>query len=144
MPNAVPTTAWTTLVLVESALLLSTSIVPTTTQKPRSTRCRWVTATARANPAPMRRPLCAATERAVRNALTIVVPATVSDDSRSAKPVGGSRRPRARAHTGRASAAAAAAMTLPVKPMVVAITRHASSCRPVAMAAASSGALRIR
>ena len=69
--------------------------------------------------------------------------ATVSGSSRSDAPVGGSRSPSARAQTGRASAAAAAAMIRPVAPMVAAMVRRLSSCRPSSTAASSSGAPRI-
>ena len=67
----------------------------------------------------------------------------VAGKIRSEAPVSGSRRSSARAHTGRASAAAATAMTRPVAPMVAAIVRRRSSSRPSSTACSSSTASRM-
>ena len=115
---------------VVNALLRSTDIAPSTTQNPCSTGNTCVTATASANPRPVRRLLRTATDRLAKKPDVICAAATVSGISRSDAPVGGSRSPSARAHTGRASAAAAAAMIRPVAPTVAAMVRRLSSSRP--------------
>ena len=56
--------------------------------------------------------------------------ASDSDITRSAAPESGSRRPSTRAHTGRASAAAATPMTRPVAPTHADIVRRVSNFRP--------------
>ena len=139
----VPSTARSILVPVVSALLRSTDIAPSTTQKPCSTGKRWTIATANASPRPVRRLLRTATERPDRKPDVVDVTAAVSGSSRSVAVVGGNRRPSALAHTGRASAAAAAAITRPVAPMVAAMVRRFSSSRPSATAVSSSSAPRI-
>ena len=140
----VPTTARSVFVPVVSALLRSTDNAPSTTQNPCSTGNTWVTATARASPIPVRSALRTATDRPPRKPDVVDVTAVVEGISRSVAVVGGSRSPSALAHTGRASAAAAAAITRPVAPMVAAIVRRFNSARPIVTAAASSGAARIR
>src|SRR4029077_15914088 len=106
-PIAVPATARNTRVPVVSALLRNTDIAPSTTQNPCCTGNTCVTATASANPSPVRRLLRSTTALVARNPLVMAATATVSGITQSAAPVSGSRRPSTRAHTGRASAAAA-------------------------------------
>ena len=142
-PIPVPITARHTRVPVVSALERSTDRAPSTTQKPCSTGNTCVTATASASPSPVRRLLRTATARLVTNPDAIWAATFVSGSSRSDAPVGGSRRPSARAHTGRASAAAAAAMIRPVAPIVAAMVRRRSSSRPSRTAWSSSTAPRM-
>ena len=66
-PTAVPATARSTRVPVVSALLRNTDIAPSTTQNPCSTGNTWVTATASANPSPVRRLLRSTTALVARN-----------------------------------------------------------------------------
>src|SRR6185312_239534 len=127
-PTAVPATARSTRVPVVSALLRNTDIAPSTTQNPCSTGNTWVTATASANPSPVRRLLRSTTALVARNPLVMAATATVSGITQSAAPVSGSRRPSTRAHTGRASAAAAT---------VAAMVRQFNRLRPTSTAAAS-------
>jgi hypothetical protein len=92
----------------------------------------------------VRSALRTATDRPPRKPDVVDVTAVVAGISRSVAVVGGSLSPSALAQTGRASAAAAAAITRPVAPMVAAIVRRFNSARPIVTAAVSSGAARIR
>ena len=83
----VPSTARSILVPVVSALLRSTDIAPSTTQKPCSTGNRWVIATASASPRPVRRLLRTATERPARKPDVV----DVDRSGLGEQPVGGSR-----------------------------------------------------
>ena len=89
-----PTTARTTRVPVVSALLRSTDIAPSTTQKPCWTGNTWVTATASASPRPVRRLLRTTTDAVAEEAVASATraPETPSS-SRSAAPVVGQPRP---------------------------------------------------
>ena len=84
-------------------------------------------ATARASPSPVRRLLRTTTARVARYPDGMWATAWDSDSTRSAAPVSGRPRPSTRAHTGRASAAAATAMTRPVAPTVAPNVRRVSS-----------------
>ena len=137
-PTAVPATARSTRVPVVSALLRNTDIAPSTTQNPCCTGNTWVTATASASPSPVRRLLRSTTALVARKPLVMAATATVSGITQSAAPVSGSRRPSTRAHTGRASAAAALRMIRPVTATVAEMVRRFNSLRPTATAAASS------
>jgi hypothetical protein len=138
-PIVVPMTARTIFVPVVNALLRNTDIAPSTTQKPCCTGNTCVIATATASPRPVRTLLRSATDRVATNPVMLAA-AAVSESTRSDAPVSGRRRPSARAHTGRASAAAAAAITRPVAPIVAAMARRVNSVRPTATADSSLAA----
>ncbi len=141
-PSVVPITARSTLVPVVSALDRNTDIAASTTQNPCCTGNRCVVATARARPSPVRTLFRTTTARVARYPDVMRVIACVSDSTRTAAPVSGSSRPSTRFSTGRASAAAAPAMTRPVIATVAPKVRRSSSRWPTATAAASSGSPR--
>ncbi|WP_090588857.1 hypothetical protein [Mycolicibacterium brumae] len=113
------------------------------TQKPCSTGNRWVTATARARPSPVRRLLRTTTDRPLRYPDGRPVTASVSDSTRPAAPAGARPRPSTRASTGRLSAASAQEISRPVTPICAPTLRRCSSRRPTTTAVWSSGARRI-
>ena len=136
-PSVVPTTARTTRVPVVSALLRSTDIAPRTTQKPCWTGKTWVTVTASARPRPVRRLLRTTTALVARKP-----PGSEREClGLREQPLGraglGQPATETRAHTGRASAAAAMPMIRPVVPTQPETVLRVSSFRPTPMAVAS-------